>query len=173
MVILLQPKKKRREPRERCDALTSDGHVTFFWCFFFLIFLFLEVQLWWTRQKCKIIFPYFFRVSWPIPPYRLIYDTRVSLIFDKKWSNYRASIAMEVPASVHALEWIWMSLLFCCLDLLIRIFGAGKGDHIDGSVVPPEDSTYIMTKEHAAAFKKVPSKPEFYSAALLCFATPC
>jgi len=42
------------------------------------------------------------------------------------------------------------------------------GDHIDGSDVPHGDSTYIMTEEHAAAFKKVPNEPESYSAALLC-----
>jgi hypothetical protein len=43
-------------------------------------------------------------------------------------------------------------------------------DHVDGSAVPHGDSTYIMTEEHAAAFKKVPdsNEPESYSAALLC-----
>ncbi len=65
-----------------------------------------------------------------------------------------------------------MSLLFCCLDLLIRIFGAGKGDNVDGSAVPHGESTYIMTEKHAAAFKKVPNEQESCSAALLCFATP-
>jgi hypothetical protein len=42
------------------------------------------------------------------------------------------------------------------------------GDQIDGSAVPHEDLTYIMTEEHAAAFKTVPNEPESYSAALLC-----
>jgi len=46
--------------------------------------------------------------------------------------------------------------------MLIGIFGAGEGE---GSAVPQGDSTYIMTKEHEAAFKKV----ESYSAALLFF----
>jgi hypothetical protein len=41
-------------------------------------------------------------------------------------------------------------------------------DHVDGSAVPHGDSTYIMTEEHAAAFKTVPNEPESYSAALLC-----
>jgi len=58
--------------------------------------------------------------------------------------------------------------LFCFCFAESGFFGAGEGDHVDGSVVPPGDSTYIMTKEHAAAFKKVPNEPESYSAALLC-----
>ena len=32
---------------------------------------------------------------------------------------------------------------------------AGEGEHRNGSVVPNGDSTYVMTKEHAAAFEKV------------------
>ncbi len=57
-----------------------------------------------------------------------------------------------------------------CANMLIGIFGAGEGE---GSAVPQGDSTYIMTKEHEAAFKKVPNEPESYSAALLfCFAIP-
>ncbi len=60
--------------------------------------------------------------------------------------------------------------------------GAGKGLRLcpgswalghytfDGSDVPHGDSTYIMTREHATVFKKVPKRSESYSSALFCFA---
>jgi hypothetical protein len=32
---------------------------------------------------------------------------------------------------------------------------AGEGDHGDGAAALHGDSTYVMTKDHAAAFKKV------------------
>jgi hypothetical protein len=55
------------------------------------------------------------------------------------------------------------SSLFSFVNLIPERTGggvAGEGEHADGAVVPNGDSTYVMTKEHAAAFKKV-----FFSAA--------
>ena len=50
------------------------------------------------------------------------------------------------------------SSLFSFVNLIPERTGggvAGEGEHADGAVVPNGDSTYVMTKEHAAAFKKV------------------
>ena len=53
---------------------------------------------------------------------------------------------------------VQLSVFLCESDLIPERTGgavAGEGEHADGAVVPNGDSTYVMTKEHAAAFKKV------------------
>ena len=44
---------------------------------------------------------------------------------------------------------------------------SSSGDHIDVSVVPHGNSTYIRTEEHPVEFKKVSNEPESYSVVLL------
>jgi Tfp pilus assembly PilM family ATPase len=70
------------------------------------------------------------------------------------WRAVRPMLQQGDGVQLHTVS----SSLFSFVNLIPERTGggvAGEGEHADGAVVPNGDSTYVMTKEHAAAFKKV------------------